>query len=46
MDYEVCHGANAAPPTYVSYASAEAALHFCPPGKRYRLSNLGLPVTV
>ena len=32
--------------TYSSYAAAERALPFLPHGPRYRLSSLGLPVTV
>lgn len=32
--------------TYSSRAAAERALPFLPPGRRYRLSALGLPVTV
>lgn len=32
--------------TYSSHAAAERALHFLPPRRRYRLSALGLPVTV
>lgn len=32
--------------TYSSRAAAEGALAFLPQGKRYRLSALGLPVTV
>jgi hypothetical protein len=32
--------------TYGTRTAAEQALRFCPPGKRYRLSSLGLPVTV
>jgi hypothetical protein len=32
--------------TYSSRAAAERALPFLPPRRRYRLSALGLPVTV